>query len=110
MKKLLIAAIVGIGLGFISAKLIPSWGYANLFVWAAVALALGYYAGAKRQSAYVGGLYGFCLAFTFMLAGYTGSTSVFTKILPFAVLGIFGGLCGLAWSLVGAYAHKKSTK
>ena len=76
-------------------------GLWTLVPWGAAGLALGYWTG-RRGAMLAGTLYGFTLAFVFMLAGYTGQAAVVTRIPFFALLGLFGALCGLVLAAVGA--------
>jgi len=55
----------------------------------------------------VGMLYGFALCFSFMIAGYTGTASHLSRLPFFALVGVFGALCGLGLTLVGHLLRSK---
>jgi hypothetical protein len=47
-------------------------------------------------------VYGFATGMSFMCFGYDGDAALVTRLLPFAVIGIFCAVCALA---VGALVH-----
>lgn len=106
MKKMLLAATVGIVFGFIATHYLLVGSYLNLFVWVVAAMVLGYMANSKRQGAYIGAAFGFCLTMAFMISGYTGQQAVVTRLLPFAIIALVGAACGLTWSVIGRYARQ----
>jgi hypothetical protein len=73
----------------------------SLVPWFLVGLALGACCRTARTATVVGGLFGFALAFTFMVAGYEGSAALVTRLAPFALLGVIGSLCGIALAMGG---------
>ena len=94
------AVVLGLLLGWGAAHMLHlgSW---TLIPWALVAGGLGYWTG-RRLASVTGGLYGFTLSFTFMLAGYRGHDPIVTRVPVFAILGLFGALCGLILAVVGS--------
>ena len=44
----------------------------------------------------------FALGFAFMCFGYTGQGALVTRFLPFALIGVFCGMCAIA---VGSLVH-----
>ncbi|MGZ6347346.1 MAG: hypothetical protein ACXWNC_07275 [Anaerolineales bacterium] len=81
---------------------VGSW--LSLIPWGFVGLGIGYW-GQKREGMINGSCYGFALAFVFMITGYSGSASLVSRLPFFAILGIFGGLCGLILGLAGSVIH-----
>jgi H+/Cl- antiporter ClcA len=55
----------------------------------------------KNESIVNGVVYGFVLSFVFLLAEYSGKASLISRVPFFAVLGVFGGVCGLVLGLLG---------
>jgi len=55
----------------------------------------------KREWLVNGSCYGFAITFVFMVAGYAGNAYLISRIPFFAMLGLFGGLCGLVLGLMG---------
>jgi hypothetical protein len=101
MTKLLVSIIVGSILGVIGSRYLFVGSGLSLLPWAVAGLAIGY-ANARREAIIDGAVYGFFLCFVFMLAGYTGSASVISRLPFFALLGIFGAFCGLVLGLLGS--------
>ncbi len=97
-----IAAPIGLGLflGWAASHAL-FLGWWTLIPWGAAALALGYWIG-KRGAMLAGAIYGFTMSFAFMLAGYTGAAPLATRIPFFALLGLFGAVCGLILAGLGA--------
>lgn len=105
MRKLIVSIAAGSLLGFIGSRVLFVGSWLSLIPWGIVGLAIGYWS-QKREALINGGCYGFALAFVFMITGYTGSTSLISRLPFFAILGIFGGLCGLILGLSGSVIHR----
>lgn len=101
MAKIITAAILGVVLGATGPRY-ASLGWYSLIPWGLVGLAIGFRCN-KRQSWYAGALYGFCLNFSFMIAGYTGTASLVSRLPFFVLIGLFGAVCGLAVAAVGHF-------
>jgi len=101
MAKLLMAGLAGLVLGIICSRYILVGSALSLIPWALVGVALGAWADSFLRGATMGAMYGFWLTFSFMAAGYTGLDSVLTKIIPFAILGLFGAICGCVLGIAG---------
>lgn len=99
--KLVVSIAAGFLLGYIGSRVLFVGSWLSLIPWAIVGLAIGYW-GHMREAMVNGVCYGFALAFIFMIAGYTGSASLISRIPLFAIFGIFGGLCGLILGLAGS--------
>ena len=98
-----IAAIIlgiALGLGGAHATFLGAW---TLIPWALVALALGWRV-IWHSAALAGALYGFALAFTFMIGVYTGAVPVTSKFAGFFVLGVVGAVCGGALAVAASWA------
>ena len=100
MRKTLIALIVGLVLGVVGAQFLLVGSWLNLIPWGIGGVAIGY-CGTRRESVINGVCYGFVLTFAFMIAGYTGIFPLASRLPFFAILGVFGGICGLFLGLVG---------
>ena len=101
MVKIIIAAILGVILGA-TGPYYASLGWYSIIPWGLVGLAIGFWC-SKRQSLYAGALYGFCLNFSFMIAGYTGTASLLSRLPFFILIGLFGAVCGIALSVTGYF-------
>ena len=110
MGKILKAVVLGILVGIITSKFLLANALLSLILMGLAALLAGWISNNKKSSLIDGGVYGFFMAFIFMLAGYTGETSVFTRIPFFAIIGLFGGLCGLIVSFLGFFLKEKFKK
>jgi hypothetical protein len=96
MSAIALGAILALGA---SRALFLGWW--TLLPWGIAGLALGYWT--RRGEVVIGGaLYGFVLSFVFMAAGYSGSASFISRVPFFALLGVFGALCGVLLTAVGS--------
>ena len=107
MIKVTVAAILGTILGA-SGPYYVLLGWYSIVPWGVVALAIGFWC-SKRQSLYAGALYGFCLCFSFMIAGYNGTASLASRLPFFVLIGLFGGVCGIAVSVTGYFLKVRFT-
>ncbi len=108
MNKTATAIVVGLVLGIVGARYVLVGSWLNLIPWSIAGLAVGYW-GSKIESIVNGLTYGFVLSFVFMLAGYSGKSALAGRIPFFAVLGVFGGICGLILGLIGFSVKAKLT-
>jgi uncharacterized membrane protein YccC len=107
MVKIIVAAILGVILGA-TGPYYASLGWYSLVPWGLVVLAIGFWC-SKPQSLYAGVLYGFCLCFSFMIAGYNGTPSVVSRLPFFILIGLFGAGCGVAVSVTGYFLKVRFT-
>jgi hypothetical protein len=102
--KLIASVLAGILLGYVGSRILFVGSWLSLIPWGIAGLAIGYWS-QKREAIINGSCYGFALAFVFMIAGYEGSASLISRLPFFAMLGIFGGICGLILGLLGSSIH-----
>src|SRR5712691_10857339 len=107
MVKIIIAGILFVILGA-TGPYYASLGWYSIIPWGLVGLAIGYWC-SKRQSLYAGALYGFCLNFSFMIAGYTRTASLLSRLPFFVLIGLFGAVCGIALSATGYFLKPSYT-
>jgi uncharacterized membrane protein YccC len=107
MVKIIAATILGVIVG-VSGQYYLFIGSYSLIPWGLVGLAIGAWC-SKRESIYAGVLYGFCLSFSFMVAGYNGTASLVSRLPFFVLLGLFGAVCGLALSVTGYFLKLRFT-
>jgi hypothetical protein len=98
IKKIILSILAGSLLGLIGSRYLFVGSWLSLIPWAIAGLLIGYWC-QKREWLINGSCYGFALSFVFMIAGYNGSASLISRLPFFAILGVFGGICGLvlAW-------------
>jgi hypothetical protein len=101
MLKLVVALIVGAAIGAAGPQYVLLGPY-SLIPWGLVAIVLGMW-GNKREILKSGAVYGFALSFAFLVAGYNGTRSLVSRFPFFAILSLFGAVCGLALSALGYY-------
>ena len=101
LKKLITAVFVAIILGIIGAHYLFVGSFFSLIPWGIGGLLIGAWCGAIKKALLTAGTYGFVLAFTFMLSGYQGTASIFSRLPFFAALGLVGAICGLALGAIG---------
>lgn len=99
MTRGLIAVALGVFLGVAGARY-QQFGFWTLLPWGAIGIAVGAHP-PRREAMVSGALYGFALSFSFMIAAYTGTATLLSRLPFFALLGLFGALCGLLLGLVG---------
>ncbi len=99
----LTALAVGTGglLGFLTARVVLVGSAVALVPWALAGLALGLCCRTVARACLVGAVYGFTLAYVFMVSGYDGASPLHTRLIPFVVFGLVGAACGMASTLVG---------
>jgi uncharacterized membrane protein YuzA (DUF378 family) len=71
----------------------------SLIPWSIAGLAVGYRSADEHWSL-AGGLYGFGLLFVFMVAGYSGTAPILSRLPFFGII----GLAGVVYGIVLAYA------
>ena len=108
MNKTATSIVVGLVLGIVGARYVFVGSWLNLVVWSLAGLGIGYW-GSKTESIVNGLTYGFVLSFSFMLAGYTGKAALISRVPFFAILGVFGGVCGLVLGILGFSVKTKLT-
>ncbi|MDQ6771296.1 MAG: DUF6518 family protein [Gemmatimonadota bacterium] len=101
MLKQVVALIVGAVVGAAEPRYVGLGPYC-LIPWGVAALLLGLW-GNKREALKSGAIYGFALSFAFLVAGYNGTASLMSRFPFFAILSLFGAVCGLALSATGHY-------
>ena len=101
--------MAGLILGVVGSRYLFVGSWLNLIPWTIAGLAIGYW-GTRNESIVNGITFGFILSFVFMLAGYNGGASLMSRVPFFAVLGVFGGVCGMILGLLGFYVKTKVTK
>ena len=101
MKKCTIVAFVGIVLGIIGARYIFVNSPLSLIPWGIVGLVIGYCSSNTKKSLGLGAVYGFLLAYSFMLASYNGAEPIATRLLPFVIFGVVGAACGGTLAIIG---------
>ncbi len=97
---IVIAATIGAVLGVLGAHATVLGGW-TLLPWAVVGAIIGYTM--RRRSVVAGAVYGFVLAFVFMLDVYTGKASVLSRVPFFAPLGVIGAICGAIFAAAGRW-------
>ena len=99
---LLVAVALRVLLGWLGAKPLSFLGVGNVLIWAVAVVALGTRPGTAPGKVLRLGLFGFVLGVSFMCFGYSGADALSTKLLPFAVIGLFCAVCAIT---VGGIVH-----
>jgi hypothetical protein len=95
-SRLIFSGLAGIVLGYVGGPV------QILALWAVIGIGIGYSSAKMRAVLLNGVTFGFIVSFVFMLHGYKGADPIVTKLVPFAVLGVFGALCGIMLVLIGS--------
>jgi hypothetical protein len=93
------AAALGVLLGWAGALPLSILAVGNLVVWGLAAAALGMIDGTDPATALRLGVFGFTLGFAFMCFDYTGDSPLATRVVPFAIIGVFCAGCAIAMGL-----------
>jgi len=99
--RLIAFATLGVFLGFVGARVIFVGSWLSLIPWALACMLNGLTANTWRATLLSGAVFGFALVFAFLLFGYQGKAPIAREFLPFGILSIIGGACGVAGSTVG---------
>jgi len=95
-----ICGVVGIAVGIWGGPVIV------LIPWAAIGLAIGWLCVNNKAALINGAVYGFALAYTFMVVGYNGTDPLSHKLLPFVIFGVIGSIAGLVLTSIGKLSHR----
>ncbi|WP_131745009.1 hypothetical protein [Frankia sp. Cppng1_Ct_nod] len=98
------AVPLGVAAGFLGARVLLVGSGVILIPWGLLAVLLGIAARRRSSAAAAGGLFGFALALTFMIAGYDGTASLASTLGPFVLLGLVGAVAGAVPSAVARLA------
>jgi hypothetical protein len=90
----IIAAISGILLGIINARYLFVGSAFSLILWGLAGLIIGYFSLSRKMVLIDGAVYGFCLGFVFMLAGYAGAAPWTSHSFFFIIIGLVAAVCG----------------
>ena len=104
MNKSVIAIVAGVVLGIVGARYLFVGSWMILLPWSLAGIALGWW-GTKNEAIVNGVSYGFILSIIFLIAGYSGRFSLFSRIPFFIVFGAFGAMCGMILGLAGFYSR-----
>ena len=107
MKKTTAVSVAGLILGVVGARYLFVGSWMILIPWAIIGLAIGFL-GSKNESVINGVAYGFVLSFTFLIAGYSGTSSLSSRLPFFAVLGALGAIGGVIVSFMGHVVRTKT--
>jgi hypothetical protein len=109
MRALLLSSI-GAAVALLVSSTVFHGNVYSLIVWAIAGLFVGFLTKSKKESLIAGGVYGFILSYMFMTLGYKGTRPYISVVVPFALLGLFGALCGLILGFFGQLFTKLKRK
>jgi hypothetical protein len=110
-KSQLIAAVVALVIGFISAKSNLNQTWIALIPWAIIGILIIWMSPTRRQGMWNGAVYGAVLTDSFMLFNYKGGTPHLTFYVFIVALAAFGLIVGsvgglIVWSIKQAAGRK----
>ena len=97
-----IAAVAGVISGWLGSNVLAFLTWGNALVWLVVTVLLGLRPGTRKSKALRLGTYGFVTGFSFMCFGYAGVQPLTTRLIPFAIIGLF---CAAGAVAVGFVTH-----
>ena len=80
MLRIVVAGLVGLLLGYLSANVLFVGQWISLVVWGLGALAVGAMAQTRRGALQAAALYGVLLVVAFLFTGYRGETALFANV------------------------------
>ena len=95
-------AVLGTVLGVLGARYVFVGSGLSLLPRGLVAVLVGVFAPARGAAVAGAAVYGFSLAFAFMVAGYDGTATLVSRLPFFAVLGLVGAGCAALLALAGS--------
>jgi hypothetical protein len=102
MQIIIVSAVIGAVLGLLAAHaLFLAWW--TLVPWGIAGVILGYFS--KNKAVLAGIVYGFVLAFVFLIGQYTGDRPLLGRLPAFALLALFGAFCGLILTAIGYFVR-----
>lgn len=104
LTSVIVSLLIGGFIGYIDGPALM------LILWAIVGLIIGAFCVSRKAATLNGAVYGFVLAYTFMVSAYNGTAPVSTKLLPFVIFGIVGAVCGCLLALLGFTIFSSSRK
>lgn len=96
-------AVLGAALGVLGARYVLVGSGLSLIPWGLVAVLVGVLAPTRGAALAGAAVYGFTLAFTFMVAGYSGAATLVSRLPFFAILGLVGAGCAALLALMGSF-------
>lgn len=112
LSLLVLAVLVGVALGWAGARPFAGLAVGNVVIWAIATVTLGMIDGSAPAKVFRLGAYGFTLGFAFMCFGYTGEAALTTRLVPFALIGLFCAVCAIGLGalvhVVRSWAHGRS--
>jgi len=105
-KILVLSAIVGLCLGFASARILilGTW---DLILWGVIGIIIGLSTRQGRESAGAGILYGFFLTLSFLFAGFGGTSD---KLMGFTLLSLGLSIPGMLGGWIAVFIGSKFIK
>jgi len=97
-----VATASGLISGWLGTHALAFLNWGNAVVWLVVTVLLGLRPGTKSSKALRLGTYGFVTGFSFMCFGYAGDAPLATRLIPFAIIGLF---CTAGAVAVGFITH-----
>jgi hypothetical protein len=107
IKKGLAGVVVAVVFGILSSRYLLVGSALSLIPWGIAGVLLGVWCAQYREAAGLGALYGFLIAFTFMVTGYQGAAPILSRVPFFAILGLVGAVCGVGLGVIGAFLRSK---
>lgn len=112
-RKALLAAVLAIILGFISARFLPQGNPFVTVPWGIAAFVFAFFAVNRREAVLLGGAVGFIASYAYLWFDHSGSLSLsqFVALVLIIILpSLFGLVCGAVCALLGWIIRRKVFK
>jgi len=105
------AALLGVILGWLGARVVFVNSALSLVPWGLGALAFGAAIRWRVLALAAAAVFGFTVSLGFLLFGYEGTYSTLSRIAPFSILGLFGAFCAACLALAAhIVVYRRSTR
>lgn len=106
MKRSVGFVLLGIVFGIFYAKFIFLGAILTLATWGIGGILVGVLSNNRKESLWQGAIYGFVVSFAFLVVDYNGHNPIIRVLFPFALLSLFGALCGIVLGFAGNLLKK----
>lgn len=105
-----VAAVVGIGVGALSGRILFGGSAWNLILWAVLAIGIGLLPTDRLTAVLASGAYGYLLSAVFLYTANTGSAPVAQRILFALALALLGPVCSIALTALTRLLYRPSVR
>ena len=110
MLRCMVLAIVVASLLGVAAAHALFLGWWTLVPWGIGGVGLGYLCTRWTHAFATGVVYGYVMVFVFLIGQYTGTVPVVRRLPFFAMLAVYGAVCGMFLCFIGSFMRQRTTQ